>query len=294
MNRVIPILYEDDQMLAVNKPAGLLVHGPLQGTRVDNRPRDPVIDLSSETVDREGPTLVDWFIKHYIAAQNLPWLDLTRPGIVHRLDRDTSGVMILAKNPEILGALQKQFAERKVKKTYLALVAGSPDWSEKTVRAAVSRGKGTRRRATLLMLPETHAKPAETFFQVLKRFELAESKIWNLEATKNKTRTRAPRFKPQDSWLSLVEAQPLTGRTHQIRVHLNLEGYPILGDPWYQTKLSQALAKDLHVPRLMLHAQKLTINHPLTRQPLTFAAPLPNDIEAILKKLEAKELFPNP
>ncbi|MBI4224235.1 MAG: hypothetical protein HY609_04825, partial [Deltaproteobacteria bacterium] len=100
------------------------------------------------------------------------WPDPSRMGIVHRLDRDTSGVMVLAKTPEILANLQEQFHNRTVEKQYLALVVGAPSWKEQTVQAPISRSEGTRRKAAFLKLPNEPAKDAETFLKVLKNFRL--------------------------------------------------------------------------------------------------------------------------
>lgn len=251
----IPILYEDNSLIVINKPAGLLVHGLRDGntSEVDRR-------FSSDGGGGAHETLVDWFLKKHPDAKNLLWPDATRPGIVHRLDRDTSGVMVIAKTPEVLAQLQQAFANRIVTKVYQALVVGSPDWEEQTVRAAVSRGEGTKRRANYLKL-DTRAKDAETHMRVLRRFSSLIPDI------------------------SLLEAMPLTGRTHQIRVHLWLLGFPILGDPWYQTKASRQLAQALAVTRLMLHAQQLSFPHPESGEVVIFEAPVPPDFQAVLQGL---------
>ncbi|MEK7461435.1 MAG: RluA family pseudouridine synthase [Patescibacteria group bacterium] len=260
----IQILFEDESLLAINKPAGLLVH------ELAKRTEKGAENTNSPFAIRHSPTLVDWFNERYPKTKGLAWPDRTRPGIVHRLDRDTSGVMLLAKTPEVLAILQQEFAKRIVRKTYLALVAGSPSWNEKTVIAAVSRGEGTRRQAGYLKL-DTQAKDAETEFHVIKRFMSPKSEIRN-----------------QKSETTLIEAKPLTGRTHQIRVHLGLEDLPILGDPWYQTKISRRLTDFLEVPRLMLHAQKLAFTHPTNHQEIVLNAPLPADFNLILASLKLK------
>ena len=246
----ISILFEDEYLLLVNKPAGFLSHALTQKSGAKNQVLEEKTNFS----------VVDWLIEKYPELEELSWPDSSRPGLVHRLDRDTSGLLLLAKTPQILAALQEQFHDRLVKKTYLCLVSGRPDWQEKTVIAAVSRGEGTRRQAHYLKL-DGQAKDAETSFKVIKTFIVANSEI------------------------SLVEAKPLTGRTHQIRVHLGLEGFPILGDPWYQTKSSRNLAKTLAIPRLMLHAQKLTFTQPITKQIVTIEAPLPLDMDEVIGRL---------
>ncbi len=236
----ISILYEDDWLLAINKPAGLLVH-PLP--------------------NHTEPSLIDWLYANQKIEESVTWPDPTRPGIIHRLDRDTSGVLVVAKDPTTLEALQKQFAERTIKKTYLALILGIPTWHEYTLRAAVSRDDGTRRKASFLQLPADNGKEAETAFVVSQTFS-----------------------KPVPG-VSLIEAHPKTGRTNQIRVHLELLGHPILGDPWYQTKPSKRLSKTIGVQRLMLHAQNLVIHHSQTNEALELTAPMPNDMKLVIDTL---------
>ena len=253
----IPIIFEDDALLVINKPAPLLVHG-LHG-RIKNH------ELGMKNY--QEPTVVDWLLYQEPQIAKLVWPEPSRPGIVHRLDRDTSGVMVIAKNPEVLNQLQQQFQSRTVQKTYQALVVGEPTWEEQTVRAPISRSDGTRRTANFFIPPDKPSKPAETFFRVLKRYFL-QPVTYNLQPG-----------------LCLVEAQPKTGRTNQIRVHLQLLGHPILGDPWYETKQSTALAKKLDVPRLMLHANQLSFVHPQTGEKLTFEAPIPKDIQTIIETL---------
>lgn len=250
----IPILFEDHAFLVINKPSGLLVH--------------PTSLASAPTEDDfDGPTresLISWLGDHYPEMGEFVWPEPSRPGIVHRLDRDTSGVMLIAKNPETLTELQHQFHDREVNKKYLALVVGHPTWDEHTLKAPVARSQGTKRRAQYLKLDD-RAKDAETRFIVQERYGAGESAC------------------------TLVEAQPKTGRTHQIRVHLGLLEHPILGDPWYRTKLSKKLAERYQIPRLMLHAAELTITHPETGERQTFSASTPVDYQSILDKLTHKK-----
>lgn len=237
------ILYEDNDILVINKPAGLLVH--------------PILHTPNSIPQED--TLVDWLIEHYPDLQKFTWPDPSRPGIVHRLDRDTSGVMVLAKTPTALAQLQNQFKDRLVEKSYRAIVVGDPDWETQTVRAPVSRGEGTRRKTGYLSLPGDQAKSAETFFRVIDRYS-------NRNAT-----------------FTLIEAQPKTGRTHQIRVHLGLVGYPILGDPWYETKSSRKVTKELDIQRLLLHALTINFIHPTTGRKETHTVPLPADFVTVLE-----------
>lgn len=239
------IIREDTGFIVIDKPAGLLVHS-----------------LPNQNGKR---TLVDWLTEHDPRIPKHTWPDPSRSGIVHRLDRDTSGVMVLAKDPETLQALQEQFRTRTIEKVYLALVLGVTNWKDYLIRAAVKRGAGTQRKAQYFQPPGTHGKPAETVVTTLESFSRA----------------------------SLVEARPKTGRTHQIRVHLALESHPILGDPWYETKSSRQLAKQLAIPRLMLHAQSLAFIHPETEERVHFTAPTPADFLTILSTLQHSSISTN-
>lgn len=243
-NDNFPILYEDERLLAIDKPAHLLVQ-PLP--------------------NQNQPAVIDKLKKVGKIDPGQPWPDPLRPGLIHRLDRDTSGVLLIAKDPQTLAELQEQFAQRQIGKTYLALVCGQPTWSEYTLTAPVSRSVGTRRKAAFFQPPANNAKPAETAFRVTELFSQPAPGV------------------------GFLEAEPKTGRTNQIRVHLQLLGYPILGDPWYQTKLSRQLATSIGVERLMLHAQKLTFQHPMTGLATTIVAPLPPDMLNVIAGLRTND-----
>lgn len=204
---VLPILYEDDDVVVIDKPAGILTH-----------PKGKIIDEFS----------VASFMK---LRSDFPEDD-ARPGIVHRLDRDTSGVMIAAKNPEALSFLAKQFADRKAKKTYVAVVKGKPELKEAVIDAPIGR----------------HPKAPSTF-RVSAEGKSAQTKYTVLDT---------------HNGLSLLLLKPITGRTHQLRVHLDYIGTPILGDRVYGTETD----------RLYLHAKELEITLP-NRERRTFASPLP-------------------
>jgi 23S rRNA pseudouridine1911/1915/1917 synthase len=226
-----PILYEDDLMMAINKPAGIVVH-----------PSVGHID---------GNTVVEILMPRF---QKGPWPDEMRPGLVHRLDRDTSGVMVLAKNPEAHVKLSKQFAQRQTKKTYVALAAGSLPVDAGTIESHLARHPGKRQR---FAVSSTRGRWSTTKFEVKERF--------GADAT-------------------LVTLYPLTGRTHQIRVHLASYGHPILGDHVYgdpQRDFEQ-------IKRQMLHAASLEIRHPESEIMLTFEAPLPPDFQAAIKFIRSR------
>jgi len=210
------ILYEDDDLLCLDKPAGLVVHpavGHWQGTLVNA-------------------------ILHHCGRVSSGGHPL-RPGIVHRLDKDTSGCILVAKNDAAHRELARQFAARTARKTYLAIVRGRPRASAGVSSGPIARHPVHRQRMAVSSRPG--ARAAETAWRVL----------------------------TGDGRLSLVECRPKTGRTHQIRVHLQHLGHPIAGDRTYGGGADH--------PRQLLHAWKLSIQHPATGQPLEFTAPVPPD-----------------
>ncbi len=221
-----PILFEDDEMLVVDKPAGLVVH-PAAG-------------------HLDGNTLVEILRPKF--QQGL-WADENRAGLVHRLDRDTSGVIVLAKTPTSHVKLSKQFALRHAKKTYLALVRGAMPVDDGVIESHLARDPGKRQR---FAVSSSRGRWASTKFHVKERF---------------------------GDMATLVELQPLTGRTHQIRVHLSSYGHPILGDHVYGVKEKEFES----IRRHLLHAAKLQIRHPQSNETLVFEAPLPDDFQSALK-----------
>jgi len=212
----LPILYEDDAVVVINKPIGVLSH--------------------AKGIMLEESTVASWLQHHLVPDQATA--ENNRRGIVHRLDRATSGVMIAAKDDEAARYLQKQFQDRKAKKTYLALVHGLPKEPSATIRLPIERNP--RRPQTFRV--GSQGKPAETAYQVLDTYNQGQ--------------------------YSLVELRPLTGRTHQLRVHLAYINCPIVGDTVYGQRD--------HAPRLMLHASQLEITLP-SRQRQTFVAEQPRD-----------------
>ncbi len=211
----IPILYEDDALLVVNKPAGLVVH-PGAGTTETTL-------VEALLVDRDLP------------ASDDP----VRPGIVHRLDKETSGVLVVAKTAEALASLQGQFAARTVEKLYLALVDGVIAEDEGRIDAPIGRDPAAPRRMSI----QAGGRPAQTLFRVLRR----------------------------DGGQSFLLVRPLTGRTHQVRVHFRYIGLPVVGDEIYGGPVA---------PWLGLHAWRLTIRHPSSGDTMTFEAPPPPEFPA--------------
>ena len=224
----LDIVYEDQALIVVNKPAGMVIHpapGHQSGTLV-NALLAHCPDLASDAGD-------------------------ARPGIVHRLDRDTSGLILVAKNEQIRRALQRQFQARQVHKVYVALLDGHLEAAHGRIEAPL--GRDPRHRQRMAIVPG--GREAITEYRLLASLA-------------------------GDDY-SLVEAEPKTGRTHQIRVHFASIGHPVVGDTVYGRRRTP-----LPVPRQFLHAQRLGFTHPLTGQTLEFETPLPDDLAAVLRLLE--------
>ncbi len=223
----LDILYEDGDILVVNKAAGMVVH-PGAGNR--------------------SGTLVNALLAHCSDLQGVG--GELRPGIVHRLDKDTSGVIVVAKHDQAIRALQRQFRHRTVKKRYIALLIGDLIEAEGIIEAPIGRHHVHRKKMAVL----ADGKAARTRWRILAHYCDAEQRPY-----------------------TLIRVHLLTGRTHQIRVHFSWLGYPVLGDRTYGPAHSP-----LPVPRQFLHAQVLTLVHPGTGEDMTFSAPLPEDLERVL------------
>lgn len=231
----LAVLYEDADLLVVDKPAGMVVH-PAAG-------------------NWHG-TLVNAVLYH---CPDMAGVGGThRPGIVHRLDKDTSGLILVAKNDIAHRSLQAQFKARQVHKTYLALVFGQLTPAQGEINAAV--GRDVRDRKRMAVVPQSKGRPAVTRYETLDVF-------------------KAPATGER---LSLLACRPLTGRTHQIRVHLAHIKHPIVGDEVYGRRRSP-----LPCPRQFLHAHRLRFHLPATGAEVEFVAPLPADLQAVLDRLQA-------
>ncbi|MHC4259389.1 MAG: RluA family pseudouridine synthase [Planctomycetota bacterium] len=235
----LDIIYEDQDIIVLNKQAGMIVHparGNTHGTLV-NALAFYSDKLSSGTGE-------------------------FRPGIVHRLDRDTTGVMVVAKNDTAQWKVAKQFERRQIKKSYLAVVHGTPELTADRISAPL--GVHPRIREKYAIRPEV-GKEAITFYEVLESFR----------------------------GFSLLRLNPKTGRTHQIRVHLSYIKHPIVGDDMYGGKLiypwqlqdTEPAAQDPVISRCALHASTLEFKHPTANKLLKFEAPLPNDMQVLLDML---------
>jgi 23S rRNA pseudouridine1911/1915/1917 synthase len=214
-------LFEDEWLLAIDKPTGLAVH-PGAGEKQE--------------------TVLDIFRYHYPRISEMA--DAERPGIVHRLDKDTSGVLILAKSEAALEEMQRLFQEREMQKTYLALVRGHMRFRNGTIDRPLARSLRNRARFEVAGEDREDRREAVTDFSVVREF----------------------------GTFTYVRLMPKTGRTHQLRVHLAHFGNPVLGDILY----GKNKGKDF--PRLALHAQRIEFVHPFTGNRLTITSPLPRDL----------------
>jgi 23S rRNA pseudouridine1911/1915/1917 synthase len=232
----LQIIYEDDDLLVVNKPAGMVIH---VGAGI------------------KSGTLVNALL-HHVGKLSTAGGEL-RPGIVHRLDRMTSGLVVVAKNNSAHRELSAQFKAREVHKTYLALVHGriTNDCGE----VSTSVGRDPKRRIRMRS-GGIGAREACTHFRVVHRFRR----------------------------LTLLEAEPQTGRTHQIRVHLSSIGHPVVGDTLYgaPARLRLEAKEEKTLERNFLHAGALQFRHPRTREKLSFTAPLAPELEHFLKRLQTQ------
>ncbi len=241
MNETIPVLFEDQYLIAISKRAGLITH---------------------PAHTHEGTSVSSLMLARYpdIRGHTWPTEAKGREGIVHRLDRDTSGVLLIARDPQTYSALKAAFGQRIISKKYEALVYGVATEGEIKLAIALDQKAGVKRRVSGLALPwEKNVKTAHTHYSTLETF---------------------PRLPA-----SYVNVVILTGRTHQIRVHMHAIGHPVLGDLLYTTKPERALTKKLAITRQMLHARSLTLAHPITGEHLTLVAPLPPDFTAALARL---------
>lgn len=234
-NIPLEIIYEDKSLLVLNKPAGIVVH-PAAG--------------------HEEHTLVNALL-HHCEGELSGIGGVARPGIVHRLDKETSGCLVVAKNDETHVALSAQFAGRTVEKIYVAIVCGIVPRDEGNIRAAIARHPTHRKR--MAVHDDDDGRPAHTGYRVIERLNQA----------------------------TLVEAHLHTGRTHQIRVHFQHLGFPLAGDATYGQRQTKKLAEltRYEAPRVLLHAHNLAFIHPRTGEKVKFVAPIPADMEEALKFL---------
>lgn len=261
----LDVVYEDVELAVVNKPAGMMVHAG-SGQSEDARSKGTLVNA-----------LLYRFKKLSSTGGEL------RPGIVHRLDKDTSGLIVVAKNDRAHAALGEMFSSRQIRKTYIALVQGTVERARGTINAGVARDPVRRTRMTTQ--PNDNARSAVSHYEVVRRL--------------------ANRF----GKFTLVRVRIETGRTHQIRVHMASIGHPVVGDTLYgaagqltdqvaaqaaQSKAARRKAEPerLKLGRNFLHAAKLEFPHPKTGKLLQLEAPLPAELESFLERLEAQAAGP--
>jgi 23S rRNA pseudouridine1911/1915/1917 synthase len=254
------VVYEDADLAVIDKPAGMMVHAG-SGRTDDARSRGTLVNA-----------LLYRFNKLSTTGGEL------RPGIVHRLDKETSGLIVVAKNDRAHAALGEMFSSRRIKKTYLALVEGRLERDQGTITASVSRDRIRRTRMTTR--PNENARSAVSHYEVVRRLET--------------------RFGP----FTLVRVRIETGRTHQIRVHMASIGHPVVGDTLYGAagqlvektpaqsgKTAGRRGSDgekLRLGRNFLHAARLEFTHPATGKALELEAPLPDELAGFLERLEGR------
>ncbi len=237
---MIKILYEDKDILAIDKPSGISVHG-------DGRTKEK--------------TVSDWFAKKYPKAKNVgePILidgkEIPRPGIVHRLDKDTSGVLIIVKNKKAFEYFKNQFMNREIKKVYNTLVYGYVKDDRGIINASIGRSPSDHRKRIASRGKKGKLKEAVTEYRVLKRFEINKEKF---------------------TWL---EARPKTGRTHQIRVHMKFLNHPVVCDKLYAG--DKVCPKS--IKRMVLHASSIEFIN-ITGKSIKIESPLPKEFSKILKE----------
>ncbi len=251
----LDVIYEDRDCIVVNKPPGLVVHPAAGNFR---------------------GTLVNALLYHCSDLRGIG--GVKRPGIIHRLDKNTSGVMVVAKHAEAVEHLARQFKQRTVHKEYLALVWGKPDRPSGVIDRPIGRHRADRKKMSSRSALVS-AKDAVTTWRVEQCF-------------------RAGARQGRPIWVSLLRLRPHTGRTHQLRVHLADEQMPVVGDMTYGLRgstLSRLCEYGLEIPELSgfprqaLHAEKLKFNHPRLAKDMEFCAPLCADIEELLERLRLCE-----
>jgi 23S rRNA pseudouridine1911/1915/1917 synthase len=259
------VVFEDANFAVIDKPAGMMVHA---GS-----------GLTEEA--RNRGTLVNALLHRFksLSTGGVSGSGELRPGIVHRLDKDTSGLIIVAKNDRTHAVLAQMFSGRRIRKTYIALVHGAVERQKGTITAAIGRDPVRRTRMTTRV--QENARAAVSHYEVVRRLA-----------------TRFGKF-------TLVRVRIETGRTHQIRVHMASIGHPVVGDTLYgaasqlvdQAAIQAAASKaarrnanpeQLRLGRNFLHAAELEFAHPLNGKPLSLTAPLPEDLAAFLRRLESE------
>jgi 23S rRNA pseudouridine1911/1915/1917 synthase len=237
----VSILFEDAAFLAINKPAGVVVN------RAESVKAETIQDWMEKRIRIDNPIHANILI----TEENKEFAG--RAGIVHRIDKETTGILLIAKNVSSFIELQRQFKERIIQKTYLAIVHGELTPKEGEVRAPVGRLPWNRERFGIV----PGGKESVTKYAVIKTFEKEGEK------------------------LTLVSVHPETGRTHQIRVHMKYINHPLLGDYLYAGRKTSRNDREW-ATRVMLHAARIVLQHPTTQETIAIEAPIPDDMNRII------------
>ena len=251
----LEIVYEDEHFMAINKQAGIMVH-PARG--------------------KWTGTLVNGLV-HYgkkWSTCNGNW----RPGILHRLDRNTTGIMLIAKADEAHWRIARQFENRTIQKTYVALIHGIPPLRSAVIDLPIGQDRYIREKQAIRKI-ENGGRNAVTLYEVLQTFQNSDDSL--LVHGQHPQDLKNP---PPPRQYSFLKLSPKTGRTHQLRVHMTALGYPMVGDTMYGGRVFQK--GDFRFERQALHAAEITFTHPVTLEPMTLKAPLPPDIQTLLSYLQ--------
>ncbi len=248
MNNTITILSEDEEIIVIDKPAGMIVNRAetTKGVLTVQDWAEEKIGINEQELDFNDALEYDPVREFF-----------NRGGVVHRLDKETSGVLLLAKNPETFVALQKQFKERTVKKVYRAFAHGRIKPEAGEIDVPVGRLPWNRNRFGIL----PGGRESKTLYKVLQYYQ---------------------QEKPKEI-LSYVELYPQSGRTHQIRVHLKYINHPIFSDFLYAGRKTSRTDRQV-LPRVFLHAAKITFFHPITNREVSFESPLPDELSDVLQQ----------
>lgn len=238
MKPELNILYEDSSCMVIDKPAGIVVHPGEDGKHAGETVSDAILPKISKELCKSD-----------------------RPGIVHRLDKDTSGVLIVAKTLKGYENLVKQFKERQIHKIYLALVFGKLKYPEGIIDSPIGRNLNDRKK--MWVQSEEFGKEAKSRYKVIKEFNVVNGVM-----------------------ASLIEVKIETGRTHQIRVHMSAIGYPVIGDAVYgKKKINAIFTKKFGLSRQFLHAHEISFVSPKTKKTVSVRSELSDDLKEILEKL---------
>ncbi len=266
-NIPLEIIYEDEHFLALNKQANLIVH-PARG--------------------RWTGTLVNGLVYYgqKWSSCNGDW----RPGILHRLDRNTTGVMLVAKSDEAHWRIARQFENRTIQKTYVAVVHGIPELLSDVIDMPIGKDKYVREKQAIRK-EENGGRQAITKYVVEERFTRDVPAVLHPSPFANDRKMKMPPEK-----YAFVRLTPKTGRTHQLRVHMSVTGYPMVGDTMYGGRIFESTDAETGIAtrfeRQALHAEEITFTHPVTLKSMTLAAPLPKDMLDLIALLRGPAVVP--